>query len=107
MILVSIEGNLIDNIVIYKNKLFFSDIDSATEEVFYTSVPVNEYVEGTDVYLKVQAILYDVLEFDEEDNVEAFKELCLMEFRKGNYSFNFEDLKVELEEVEDYDLDIV
>lgn len=55
MILVSIEGQLIDNIVIYKNELYFSDVDSE-EQVVYKTVPVNEYVEKSDYYLRVEAI---------------------------------------------------
>lgn len=106
MLLVSIEGTLIDNIVIYKNELLFSDVNSA-EEVVYKKVPVNEYVENSDYYLKVQSILYDVLEFDSEDNIKAFKECCLIMLKEGKYSFYFEDLAVGLEEIEDYELDIV
>ena len=106
MLLVSIEGTLIDNIVIYKNELLFSDVNSA-EEVVYKTVPVNEYVENSDYYLKVQSILYDVLELDSEDNIEAFKECCLTMLKEGKYSFIFEDLKIGLEEIEDYELDIV
>lgn len=105
MLLVSIEGTLIDNIVIYKNELLFSDVDSE-EETIYKTVPVNEYVEESDYYLKVQSILYDVLEFDSEANIEAFKECCLAMFKEGKYSFIFEDLKIGLEEIEDYELDI-
>lgn len=106
MLLVSIEGTLIDNIVIYKNELLFSDVDSA-EEIVYKKVPVNEYVEKSDYYLEVQAILYDVLEFNEERNIVAFKECCLAMLKEGKYSFMFEDLKVGLEEIEDYELNIV
>ena len=106
MILVSIEGQLIDNIVIYKNELYFSDVNSE-EQVVYKTVPVNEYVENSDYYLKVQSILYDVLEFDSEDNIKAFKECCLTMLNEGKYSFNYRDLKVGLEEIEDYELDIV
>jgi len=106
MLLVYINKNLIENIVIYNNELYFSDLDSQ-EEVFYSNVPANEYVEGTDKYLEVEAILYDVLEFNEEKNIEAFKECCLMQFKEENYSFIFEDLDIFLEEVEDYELNIV
>ncbi len=106
MLLVSIEGTKIDNIVIYKNELYFSDVDS-NEEVVYKAVPVNEYVEGTDYYLDVEAILYDVLEFDNKANIEAFKERCLEQLENENYLFSYNDLKVGLEEIEDYDLDIV
>ena len=106
MLLVNIEGILLDNIVIYQNELYFSDMDSSGN-VFYSKVPANLYVKDTDYYLKVESILYDVLEFDNEDNIKAFKELCLMESDKGNYNFTFEDLAVDLEEIEDYELDIV
>ena len=105
MLLVYINKNLIENIVIYKNELYFSELDSQ-EEIFYSKIPSNEYVKGTDLYLEVQAILYDVLEFNEENNIETFKELCLMQFEKGIDSFSFEDLDIFLEEIEDYELNI-
>ena len=106
MLWITIEGNLIDNIFIYKNELLFSDVDSA-EETIYKTVPVIEYVEESDYYSKVQSILYDVLEFDSEDNINSFKECCLIMFKEGNSSFYFEDLEIGLEEIEDYELDIV
>ena len=83
MLLVSIEGQLIDNIVIYKNELYFSDMDS-TEEVVYKTVPVNEYVEKSDYYLEVEAIIHDVLEFDSKDNINTFKECCLKQLKENN-----------------------
>lgn len=106
MLLVYINKNLIENIVIYNNELYFSDLDS-NEEVFYSKVPSNEYVKGTDLYLEVQAILYDVLEFKEEKNIEAFKECCLMQYEKGIDSFSFKDLDVFLEETKDIELNII
>ena len=105
MLLVSIEGQLIDNIVIYKNELYFSDMDS-TEEVVYKTVPVNEYVEKSDYYLEVEAIIHEVLEFDSKDNINTFKECCLKQLKENNYSFTFKDLKIGLEETEDYELNI-
>ncbi len=100
MILIYINGNLIENMIIQDNKLLFSDSDS-NNGVVYKTVPVNEYEETSNTYLEVQSILYDVLEFDKEENIEAFKECCLMQYIEGNNSFTFEDLDVYLEGIEE------
>ena len=43
----------------------------------------------------------DVLEFDDEKNIDAFKELCKMQCSDGNSKFSFEDLEITLEQIED------
>ena len=107
MLLVSIEGVLIDNIVILEDKLLFSDSDE-NEDVVYSSVPVNEYVENTDYYNKVQVYLYDedYLNFNDEEGLAAFKDECLNQFEKGNDSFTYNNLKVFLQEIPDQELKI-
>lgn len=100
MLLIYVNGNLIENMIIYKNELLFSDTDEQ-DNLFYTKRPVNEYVKGTDKYLEVEAILYDILEFKDTNNIKIFKDLCLLEHNKGIDSFTFEDLKIYLEEIED------
>lgn len=100
MLLIYINGNLIENMIIQGNELLFSDTDEQ-ENLFYTKRPVNEYVKGTDKYLEVEAILYDILEFKDAKNIETFKNLCLLEHEKGIDSFTFEDLSIFLEEIED------
>lgn len=105
MILVNINGNLIENIIIQDNMLLFSDVD-ANNETIYKRTPTNEYEENTPTYLQVQSILYDVLEFGDESNIDAFKELCIMECSKNKFNFTFEDLDIGLEQIKD-DKDIV
>ena len=107
MLLVSIEGVLIDNIVILEDKLLFSDSDE-NEDVVYSSVPVNEYVENTDYYNKVQVYLYDedYLNFNEEEGLAAFKDECLNQFKEGNDSFTYNNLKVFLQEIPNQELKI-
>ena len=105
MILIYVNGNLIENMIIQDNKLLFSDSDSEGN-LIYKTVPVNEYEEASTTYLEVEAIFKDVLEFDKEEHIEAFKECCLMQFIEGNTKFFFEDLEIFLEET-DYNSDIV
>ena len=57
MLLVNIEGNLIENIIIQDGQLLFSDID-LKEDVFYTLDPVNEYMFNTDSYCQANIFLY-------------------------------------------------
>ena len=85
--------------------LLFSDVDENNETI-YRKTPTNEYEDDSPTYLQVQAILYDVLEFDDEKNIDAFKELCIMQCSKNKFNFTFEDLEVGLEQIED-DKDIV
>ena len=106
MLLIYVEGNLIENMIIQEDKLLFSDIDS-NEDLVYKTVPVNEYEEGTDKYLEVEAILNDILEVNTVEGRTAFKELCLIEHKEGIDSFNFEDLKIFLEEIPDKEIIIV
>ena len=107
MLLVSIEKKRIDNIIIIDNELLFSDSDE-NDEVVYSKVPVNEYVENTDYYNKVQVYLYDedYLNFNDEEGLAAFKDECLNQFEKGNDSFTYNNLKVFLQEIPDQELKI-
>ena len=100
MILININGKLIENMIIQDNMLLFSDVDSDNETI-YKRTPTNEYEDNTPTYLQVQSILYDVLEFGDESNIDAFKELCIMQCSKNEFHFTFEDLEVELEQIED------
>lgn len=100
MILININGNLIENMIIQDNMLLFSDVDSDNETI-YRKTPTNEYEDDSPTYLQVESILYDVLEFDDEKNIDAFKELCKMQCSDGNSKFSFEDLEVTLEQIED------
>lgn len=105
MILININGNLIENMIIQDNILLFSDIDENNNTI-YKRTPTNEYELGSSTYLHVQSILHDVLEFDDEKNIDEFKKLCIMQFNDGNLEFTFEDLKVSMEQIED-DKDIM
>lgn len=100
MLLIYINGNLIENMIIQDNMLLFSDVDSDNETI-YKRTPTNEYEENSPTYLQVQSILYDVLEFGDESNIDAFKELCIMQCSKNQSEFTFEDLEVKLEQIED------
>jgi len=99
MLLIYVEGNLIENMIIQEDKLLFSDIDS-NEDLVYKTVPVNEYEEGTDSYFKVKEV-HEILELNKEEGRTIFKDLCLMEHEKGIDSFTFEDFKIFLEEIPD------
>lgn len=103
MLLVSIEGKLIDNIIIFRNELYFSDIDPTDEETIYSNVPVNEYVFNTDSFNEVQVFLYheDYLGFCYTGNLTNFKNECLKQFSEGNTIFKYNGLSVMLEEIED------
>jgi len=109
MLLVSIEGKLIDNIVIYKNELYFSYEDSATKEAVYTPVPTNEYIFNTDSFNAVQVFLYhmDYLGFCYTGNITNFKNECLKQFNEGITYFKYHGLTVSLESVEDFEINIV
>ena len=103
MLLVSIEGRKIDNIIIFRNELYFSDVDPTDEETIYSNVPVNEYVFNTDSFNEVQVLLYheDYLGFCYTGNLTNFKNECLKQFSEGNTIFKYNGLSVILEEVED------
>jgi hypothetical protein len=103
MLLVNVEGKLIENIVIIGKELLFSDLDEETNEAIYSNVPVNEYEENTDYFYKVQSYLYDedYLDFNNEQALESFKDECLKQHSKGNDSFKFKGLSISLDEIED------
>lgn len=52
MILINIEGNLIENMIIQDDKLLFSNTD-LNDELYYQYAPVNEYMFNTDSYVKI------------------------------------------------------
>ena len=106
MLLIYVNGNLIENMIIQEDKLLFSDVDS-NEDLIYKTVPVNEYEEGTDKYLEVESVFKDILELDSEEGRKIFKDLCLLEHEKRIDSFTFEDLKIFLEEIPDKEITIV
>lgn len=103
MLLVNVEGNLIENMIILNDELLFSDLDERNNEAVYSNVPVNEYEENTDYYLLVQSYLYDecYLDFNTEGALESFKDECLKQHYKGNDSFKFKGLSISLDEIED------
>lgn len=105
MILINVNGNLIENMIIQDNMLLFSDVDENNNTI-YKKTPTNEYEDDSNTYLQVQAILYDVLEFDDEKNIDAFKELCMDYCSKNEFQFNYEDLEITMQQIED-DKDIV
>lgn len=105
MILININGNLIENMIIQDDMLLFSDVDENNNTI-YKKTPINEYELDSSTYLQVQSILYDVLEFDDEKNINSFKELCKMQCFKNEFNFTFEDLEIRLEQIED-DKDII
>ena len=103
MLLVNVEGNLIENMIILNDELLFSDLDERNNEAVYSKDPVNEYEENSDVYLLVQSYLYeeDYLDFNTEGALESFKDECLKQHSKGNDSFKFKGLSISLDEIED------
>ena len=106
MLLVNVNGNLIENIIIQENKLLFSDVDSEGNTI-YKTVPVNEYEEGTDKFLEVESV-FSCLELDSEEGRKAFKTVCLLQYTEGNSSFNYEDYAIDLEAIaEDHEIVIV
>lgn len=102
MLLVNVEGTLIENMIILNDELLFSDV-GADQEAIYSDIPVNEYEENTDYFYKVQSYLYDedYLDFNNEQALESFKDKCLKQHSKGNDSFKFKGLSISLDEIED------
>lgn len=98
MILIYVEGKLIENMIIQDNKLLFSDIDS-NEDVVYKTVPVNEYEETSATYKEV-AEIFDYLGFRTEEGIEAFKECCLEHYIDNDLVFNYDYLEIRLEAIE-------
>ena len=103
MLLVNVNGSFIENMIILNDKLYFSDLDPATNEAVYTEVPVNEYEETSDIYSSVEMVLKeeDFLGFENPENIEKFKELILQEHKKGNNSFSYHGLTISFEEIPD------
>ena len=103
MLLVNVNGSFIENMIILNDKLYFSDLDPATNEAVYTEVPVNEYEETSDIYSSVEMVLKeeDFLGFENPENIEKFKELILQEHKKGNNSFSYHGLAISFEEIPD------
>lgn len=107
MILIYVEGNLIENMIIQEDKLLFSDVDSEDNTV-YKTVPVNEYEKGIRPYNEVEFILYKSynLGFSTEEGINNFKEAVKEKFIEGIFSFKYNGLTVKLESFEK-DTDIV
>lgn len=101
MILINIEGNLIENMIIKDNELLFSDIDSENNTI-YTPEPTNEYVYDTDSYNRVQIFLYhpDYLGFYSTANINDFKNYCLENHIKNIDFFKYNGLSIYLEEID-------
>ena len=103
MLLVNVNGSFIENMIILNDKLYFSDLDPATNEAVYTEMPVNEYEETSDKFITAEAVLNeeDYLGFENPENIEKFKELILQEHKKGNNSFSYHGLAISFEEIPD------
>ena len=98
MILIYIEGNLIENMIIQEDKLLFSDVDSEDNTV-YKTVPVNEYEKGIRPYNEVEDILYKSYNLDlgTAEGITNFKEAVQEKFIEGIFSFKYNGLTVKLE----------
>lgn len=101
MILINIEGNLIENMIIQDNELLFSDIDSENNTI-YTPEPTNEYVYDTYSYNIVQIFLYhpEYLGFYSNYNINKFKNYCLENHIKNIDFFKYNGLSICLEEID-------
>lgn len=105
MILINIEGNLIENMIIQDDKLLFSNTD-LNDELYYQYAPVNEYMFNTDSYSQVNLFLFheDYLGFIRPINHNNFKNECIKQLEAGVTNFRYNGLNVILEEIEDQDI---
>lgn len=105
MILINIEGNLIENMIIQDDKLLFSNTD-LNDELYYQYAPVNEYMFNTDRYCRANAFLFndEYLGFIYPMNQDRFKIECISKLEAGVTSFKYNGLSIGLEEIEDQDI---
>ena len=75
-----LEG-IIDNILIKDNMLLFGTHDEDGQPI-WSETPQNKYMEGTDTYEDVDALMFDkdYLNFNNAESLEAFKQFCIKEF---------------------------
>ena len=105
MLLVNVEGNLIENMIIINEELLFSE-NSLNNEAVYSPVPVNEYAFNTDTYKTVNLYLYDeeYLGFIDPMNQFLFTDECIIKHSEGQDNFIYNGLQVSLEEIEDIEI---
>ena len=89
MLRVSIES-LIKNIMIVDDNIYFED-----DKGEMVPHPANRYRVGTDSYDFTQEMLFtgEYLNFNDSNEVEAFKDYCIRQYRNDVYIFNYPDEK--------------
>ena len=103
MLKIKVEG-LLDNIIIFKNSLYFKCYyDSTEEEDVYSEAPFNKYSFDSDSFNTVQLYLYheDYLGFYSIGNIFNFKMECLKQYSEGKELFKYNGLSVIIDVVED------
>ena len=97
MLRVNVES-IVKNILIIEDSIYFED-----KEGNYTSHPCNRYEEGTDSYEASQDFLFNeaYLNFNDKDEIEAFKKYCINQYRNDIYSFHYKSLVVVMDFIKD------
>lgn len=104
VLLIQIEGNLIDNIVIKDNELFFTE--TINGQTVYRYKPCSKYRYDTDSYRESMTLLFhpDYLNFISPNEIERFKNTVLIHDKEMDYMFKYNDLNVIITPVDDTDI---
>lgn len=106
MLLIGIEGNLIDNIVIKDDELFFTE--TINGQTVYRWKPCSKYRFDSDSYNESMRFLFhpDYLGFFSSGNINDFKVTVLDNVKNLNFNFTYNGLTVNVNNVRDIDFTV-
>lgn len=101
MLLIGIEGNLIDNIVIKDNELFFTE--NINGQTVYRYKPCSKYRFNSDSYNQSMVFIFhpDYLGFISPSMIDDFTGTVLNNVADDTYHFTYNGLTVQVSEVDD------
>lgn len=101
---VTINGYLIDNIIIRDNDLYFTEtLDGQT---VYRLKPVSKYRYDSDSYNDSMTLMFQTLKFHSTHNIHLFKNAVLDNVKDLNFNFDYNGCSVNVTEVTDTDITV-
>jgi len=104
MLKVTINGHLIDNIVIIDNDLYFTDYVNG--DTVYRLKPVSKYRYDSDSYNDSMTLIFQTLKFYSTYEIHLFKNAVLDNVKDLNFNFDYNGCSVNVTAVNETDIKI-
>lgn len=104
MLMVTIDGHLIDNIVIKDNDLYFTE--TINGQTVHRLKPVSKYRYDSDSYNDSMTLLFETLKFHSTYEIHLFKNAVLDNVNDLNFHFTYKGCSVNVNNINETDLTV-